>query len=73
MLIHRLLTLTMTPPGPDGSRAPVAQASQKALIDIGYAEPVIFVNTAGSEAWRMGESDKYHSTAILSMASLFYY
>ena len=48
----------------------VAAAAQRALLEIGAFQPMLFISTVGEEMLRPDTSDEYHRTSIMAMVSL---
>ena len=80
-LIRRLLTLALYAEFHGGTRSKnidgsetqgvsVAAAAQRALLEIGAFQPMLFISTVGEEMLRPDMSDEYHRTSIMAMVSL---
>ena len=80
-LIRRLLSLALYAEFHGGKRSKnidgtetqgvsVAAAAQRALLEIGAFQPMLFISTVGEEMLRPDTSDEYHRTSIMAMVSL---
>ena len=80
-LIRRLLSLALYAEFYGGKRSKnidgtetqgvsVAAAAQRALLEIGAFQPMLFISTVGEEMLRPDTSDEYHRTSIMAMVAL---
>ena len=67
-LIRRLLVLTI--PSKYSGGASVVAAAQRALMEIGQREPLMFVNATGREILRPDVGSRHHCTALLALVAL---
>eukprot|EP00945_MAST-04E_sp_MAST-4E-sp1_P001878 g1878.t1 len=80
-LIRRLLSLalyaeyyggavTKNIDGTEKKGVSVAAAAQRAMLEIGAFQPLLFISTVGVEILRTDMTDEYHRTSIMAMVSL---